>query len=225
MAPPLTAEQLTGQADDHLIPWSTGAANPRLHPMAASALQDLSTAAHEAGFTLAIASGFRDYQRQAQIWNGKWDGSRPVTGGPLPVDEEQRLHAILRWSALPGTSRHHWGSDLDLYASNLLPNETKLQLEPWEYQEGGHQYPFWQWLQQHATKYQFFWPYDQDRGGVAPEPWHLSYAPVSVPALAALTPALVQKALARHPIAGQALVLSQLAELLRRYSYSLSAPS
>ncbi len=25
------------------------------------------------------------------------------------------MQAILRWSALPGASRHHWGTDIDVY--------------------------------------------------------------------------------------------------------------
>ncbi|MBP7548329.1 MAG: M15 family metallopeptidase [Corallincola sp.] len=218
----LTPEQLTGQADDHLVRWSADAANPRLHPAAADALRAMATAAAADGLHLAIASGFRDYQRQALIWNGKWDGSRPLADGPRPQDEQQRLHAILRWSALPGSSRHHWGSDLDLFASNLLPTGTSLQLEPWEYQPGGHQHPLWQWLQRHAAEFGFFWPYDRERGGVAAEPWHLSFGDIARPALAALTPACVAAALLRQPLLGQTTILQALPELLTRYCYNIN---
>ncbi len=34
--------------------------------------------------------------------------------------------------------------------------------------------------------YGFFLPYDRDRGGVQPEPWHLSLAAVAGPALGAM---------------------------------------
>ena len=54
----------------------------------------------------------------------------------LQLGETERLHAILHWSALPGTSRHHWGTDLDIYDPDCLPAGTRLALEPWEY-EGG----------------------------------------------------------------------------------------
>jgi hypothetical protein len=39
----------------------------------------------------------------------------------LQLGETERLHAILHWSALPGTSRHHWGTDLDIYDPTACP--------------------------------------------------------------------------------------------------------
>ncbi len=62
--------------------------------------------------------------------------------------------AILRWSALPGGSRHHWGCDFDVYARNLLPPGTQLQLEPWEYLEG-HQLAFYQWVEANLDSFGF----------------------------------------------------------------------
>ena len=44
---------------------------------------------------------------------------------------------ILRWSALPGGSRHHWGTEIDIFDPDLLPQGQSLQLEPWEYESGG----------------------------------------------------------------------------------------
>ncbi len=92
------------------------------------------------------------------------------------LSDEQKVRAILRWSALPGASRHHWGTDFDIYAGNLLPVDTSLALEPWEYTQG-HQVPFYQWLKNNAGQYGFRFPYQQDRGGVAFEPWHISTMP------------------------------------------------
>lgn len=223
----LSPEQLTGQATDHLLSLQLQADSPllQLQAEAGRALQAMAAAAAADGLQLAVASAFRSYERQALIWNGKWDGSRPLADGPTPTDEQQRLHAILRWSALPGSSRHHWGTDCDLYARNLLPANTQLQLEPWEYAAGGHQAALYQWLQQHAGDFDFFWPYDQERGGVAIEPWHLSYAPLARYALDALTPAVVAAALKRRPLLGQQLILSQLESLLERYCYAVSHPA
>ena len=220
----LSPEQLTGQATSHLISLQLQADGPAVQLQAATAhaLQAMSAAAAADGLQLAVASAFRSYERQALIWNGKWDGSRPLADGPTPEDEQQRLHAILRWSALPGSSRHHWGTDVDLYASNLLPEGCRLQLEPWEYHGDGHQAALYHWLQQHAGRFGFFWPYDADRGGVAVEPWHLSFAPDAAPALAALTTDVVAAALKRQPLLGQALILSQLDALLARYCHAVN---
>jgi len=52
--------------------------------------------------------------RQAEIWNAKAAGLRPVLdANEQPIDtgtlsERELVFAILRWSALPGASRHHW---------------------------------------------------------------------------------------------------------------------
>jgi hypothetical protein len=50
--------------------------------------------------------------------------------------------------------------------------------------------PMHEWLDERIasdTAFGFFRPYDRDRGGVAPERWHLSHGPVSGPLLENLT--------------------------------------
>ena len=70
------------------------------------------------------SSSFRDFARQLQIWNGKFSGERPMfDAGGRParrgaLSPRERIDAILLWSALPGASRHHWGTDLDLIDRN-----------------------------------------------------------------------------------------------------------
>ncbi len=73
-----------------------------------------------AGFDLRIASGFRSLDRQSSIWNRKATGELAVldsSAAPLDIEqlnERELVYAILRWSALPGGSRHHWGTDVDI---------------------------------------------------------------------------------------------------------------
>ena len=146
-------------------------------------LDSLVLDATSAGFDLAVASGFRSVERQCQIWNAKALGLRPVlddTGVPLEVgrlDPEALMFAILRWSALPGTSRHHWGTDIDVFDLAALQTGQSLQLTLAECQ--GPFAPFHQWLDAKLAEpdAQFFRPYKAPFGGVAPEPWHLSFAP------------------------------------------------
>ena len=98
------------------------------------------------------------------------------------LSAEQQLHAILRFSAIPGTSRHHWGTDLDVFDAAALPQDYQLQLSPQEVAPGGMFDPLHCWLDQRMAAgevHGFFRPYGQDRGGVAPERWHLSYAPMA----------------------------------------------
>ncbi len=218
----MTPEQLTGLVDTHLDPIA------RLHPEAAKAFAAMYMAAKDDGIMIDIASGFRDFERQRLIWNNKFNGIRPILdkdAQPLAtagLSIEEKGYAILRWSALPGTSRHHWGTDIDVYSKPLLPSNVKLQLEPWEYQAGGHQYALSLWLQQNAQQYGFFFPYRQDLGGVGIEPWHLSYAPVSQYCLSMLTTECIEETLLNQDIAGKEWVINHLDIIHQTYICNIS---
>ncbi|GEA59498.1 M15 family metallopeptidase [Vibrio comitans] len=220
-------QQLTGLSQSHLTTLGINERNVLVHRDVASPLLSLVALAKQAGFEVAVASGYRDFERQRLIWNNKYLGLRPILDSEGKVLDaktlsiEERIHAILRWSALPGASRHHWGSDFDLYAHNLLPSETKLQLEPWEYLEG-HQAPFYQWLLSNAQQLGFFFPYSKDKGGVAVEPWHLSHQLTSNIALKQLTQSMLAKTLTQSPIEGSDEVLKHLDSIYTQYITNIS---
>lgn len=218
----ITPAMLTGRSTEHLALLS---GNHRLQPAAVEAFHAMQQAAKAAGFDLQPASSFRDFDRQLAIWNGKFCGERPVLdkdSQPLdiaPLSVAERCAAILRWSALPGASRHHWGSDLDIYDPSLLPAGKKLQLEPWEYQEGGYFYPLHQWLTEHMADFGFYRPFAEDLGGVAIEPWHLSYRPLAQEAERLLTPALLLAAWQDKDVAGAQWLASHLPAIFSRFIY------
>jgi len=183
--PLLTAALLTGR-DDNFIDHAS--LERPVHRDLVEAWRALVQDARRAGFDLAIASGYRDYQRQLTIWNAKAQGERPVfdsNGNPLQLadlDEWGRLQAILRWSALPGASRHHWGTDIDVYDKAAVPDHYRVQLTPDEVADDGPFGPLHRWLDERIAgdaARDFFRPYAHDRGGVAPERWHLSYTPIA----------------------------------------------
>lgn len=155
----------------------------RVHRDLVEPLQTLYQKSTEAGFELAVASGFRSVERQCEIWNAKAQGIRPVlddAGGPLDIttlDRDELMFAILRWSALPGASRHHWGTDIDVYDRAALPKGQSLQLTVAECQGPFAHFHQWLDLELADPDAQFFRPYVSPIGGVAPEPWHLSFAP------------------------------------------------
>lgn len=157
----------------------------RIHRDLLGPLAALVAEAADAGFELALASGFRSVERQCHIWNAKSCGERPVLddeGKVLNVHEmtpEKLVFAILRWSALPGTSRHHWGTDFDVYDRASLPEGVSVQLTLEEC--CGPMAAFHSWLNDYLSRpsTQFFRPYVRPVGGVAPEPWHLSFAPLA----------------------------------------------
>jgi len=223
----LGALELTGRSRTHV----RELAEPQcmLHPDALVALLALRTAARGAGIELLPVSSFRDFDAQRAIWNGKYRGERPLLdrdNRPLVAAQllpAERVAAILCWSALPGASRHHWGSDFDVIDRNALPAGERVQLLDSEYAASGRYARLSAWLAAHAADYGFFHPYDRDRGGVLPEPWHLSYAPVAQPALAALTPALLAAALAGADIEGWEVIAPRLPEYHERYVAAVAA--
>lgn len=220
-------EQLTGKTTSHLKETAVGAKNFLVHPDVVDDLLALHQAAQHAGFNLHIASGFRDFARQQTIWNNKMAGKRAILDtNNQPIDheslsEEEKIFAILRWSALPGASRHHWGCEFDVYDRTALPPSTQLQLEPWEYFTG-HQADFYQWLQQHLTEFGFFFPYARDLGGVAVEPWHISHIQTAQQCQQQLTPDLLQQQWFSEHILGKEFILQQLDKIYARYIVNIS---
>ena len=184
---PLAWAALTGQQPESSLASLPGHTNVWLHPDVIAPLLALQDKAARQGFQLKVASGFRSFERQRLIWNGKACGSRPVMdaeGQALDMNclnDEQKLFAILRWSAIPGCSRHHWGTDMDVYDAAAVADDYVLQLTPAETTGEGPFAPFHNWLDQELAQpsCEFYRPYAVDCGGIAPERWHLSHQPTA----------------------------------------------
>lgn len=149
---------------------------------------ELVDAAQAAGFSPRIVSGYRDFNRQLNIWNNKASGQRILLnddGQVLDVNQlslAELVQALMRFSAIPGASRHHWGSDIDIYDAAAVPDDYEVQLTPQEVSGNGVFSAFHNWLDRYLESSHnpgFFRPYQIDTGGVAPERWHLSFAPVA----------------------------------------------
>jgi LAS superfamily LD-carboxypeptidase LdcB len=206
--------QLTGRARTHLVDLADlGCA---VHAHVAAPFAALRRAAAAAGFDLAPVSAFRDFARQLAIWNGKYETSA------LPP--AQRIPAILQWSAVPGLSRHHWGTDFDLIDRKALPPGYRVSLVPPEYAPGGPFHALSEWLEAHAARFGFFRPYRGIRSGVQPEPWHFSFAPTAEDARRSYRPAVLAEVLAETPIGGRELILENLSEIHARYMDAIDLP-
>lgn len=132
----------------------------KIHPEVYNSLIDMIDKTQKDNIKLSVVSAFRSYQRQKQIWENKW--------GNRPNDDINHAKNILKWSAFPGTSRHHWGTDVDF---------NSVETAYWKSKEGVKVY---NWLQNNAPKYGFCQTYDDGRQhGYNSEPWHWSYMPVA----------------------------------------------
>jgi len=220
--------ELTGQARSHIIELE----EPRcaLHYEAVASFLAMSDAAKQDGIDLTPRSSFRDFQAQIGIWNRKWAGERPLydrQGALLDrreLSDTAALDAILCWSAIPGGSRHHWGSDVDVIDAAAVPAGYTVELLPREYASDGMFARLSVWLDANMRRFGFYRPYSTDRGGVTPEPWHLSYAPVSQAALESLSLSTLRRVLEASNIAGKPQVLARLPEIYTRFMLAVDAP-
>lgn len=145
----------------------TNKAGIYLQKDALSAFILLSNQAKKDGIHLIILSATRNFVYQKGIWERKWGSSKFSSY----VSGKARAQAILSYSAMPGTSRHHWGTDIDL---NSLSNS---------YFNSGEGEKVYKWLQLNAPKYGFCQVYskkDSSRpDGYEEERWHWSYLPLA----------------------------------------------
>lgn len=224
----MTPAELTGRARTHIV--DVAEPSSALHVHAVAPFMQLRRAAGAEGFDLVAVSTFRDFARQLSIWNRKWSDEVPLNGpdgnplDPAGLSANERVDAILHWSALPGASRHHWGTDLDLIDRRALPAGYRVQLVPAEYTAAGPFARLAEWLEANAARFGFFRPFRGVLSGVQPEPWHFSFAPVAEPARRGLSPALLREALASSDLAGKEVVLPRVEEIHARYVASVDWP-
>lgn len=145
-------------------------------------------AAQADGIALLIRSATRNFDYQRGIWERKWE--RPQYMGWQAVD---KARDILTYSAMPGASRHHWGTDIDL---NSFEND---------WFESGEGAAVYAWLTAHARDYGFHQVYDDKstgRTGYELERWHWSYLPIAGPMLAAFNAKVGLSDLTDAPFSG-----------------------
>jgi len=176
-------DQACGVSDSHVdfVSFERPVHKDLLKPLAY-----LKQCAAQQGFCLEIASGFRSFDRQLAIWNEKALAQRPVLDAdsrPVTLSdltERDRVFAILQWSALPGASRHHWGSEIDVFDQSAVDSNYRLTLTVDETRGSGPFAAFHHWLNNWLSEqHDFYCPYVAGRGWVSPEPWHLSYKPTA----------------------------------------------
>lgn len=121
---------------------------------AATALEQLFAGAKQAGLSLRLASGFRSYAQQSQVYN-----SEVKLYGQTVADTE---------SARPGHSEHQtgWAVDVEDYARTCEVTDCFGTL------------PEGKWVAANAYKYGFIVRYQAGKEaitGYRAEPWHLRY--------------------------------------------------
>ncbi|MFN0047534.1 MAG: M15 family metallopeptidase [Cytophagales bacterium] len=145
---------------------------------AMEAYLEMAYEAQKSGIKLWCPSAYRDFTYQKNIWNAKYKAM-----AKLGMKQHHIVNEILQYSSLPGTSRHHWGTDIDIVDALGYQIENPLNFLNFN-TLGEFQYLKY-WLDNHAKSFGFVEVYTNDstRTGFKYEPWHFSYAPISKPIL------------------------------------------
>lgn len=175
------ATQLNAQEKSYSIDLLTGKQNITTKNKNYNLLNEVSLAyskmqkdALKEGITIQIVSSFRNFERQHYIFKRKYNAYKKKG-----LSETQILYKITEYSTIPGTSRHHWGTDFDIVQK--VTNMPKSLLNENNFNNQGLFCEMKEWMDLNANKYGFYLVYtnDDNRTGFKYEPWHYSYAPIS----------------------------------------------
>jgi LAS superfamily LD-carboxypeptidase LdcB len=127
------------------------------------------------GINFVIKSATRNFDYQKGIWERKWTGVTTLSDGTnlknSTLSDADKALKILEYSSMPGTSRHHWGTDFDL---NAFEND---------YFKTGKGKKEYDWLTDNGPTFGFVQVYTQKGpqrpDGYNEEKWHWSYKPIA----------------------------------------------
>ncbi|MCV6629582.1 MAG: D-alanyl-D-alanine carboxypeptidase family protein [Flavobacteriaceae bacterium] len=138
------------------------------------AFQKMKSAAYEDGISLKVVESYIDFETLALQWDIAFIEANE--GRKLP---EKIIDEMVETIPIPGTSRHHWGTEVDLIQDLRTYQGEALQIEHFE--PDGAFFEMHQWLQKNAADYGFYMVYTKHkkRKGMRYKPWQYSYAPLS----------------------------------------------
>jgi len=187
-----SVDELTGKANIELL-----GKDINLRKEAHDAFIEMKKAAYQDGIDIKVVSSYRGYERQRAIFERKYVNYTEEGMEPL-----QAIDEIIKYSPIPGTSRHHWGTDADLIDGSKRAEGDVLVAE--KFGPGGPFEDFKTWMDDHSEEYGFFLVYTDTpkRRGFKYEPWHYSYAPLSIPMLSAFRRMNILKILEKDDFLG-----------------------
>ncbi len=126
--------------------------------------------AAQEGWHLILVSGYRSFNHQRHIWN-HFDSLYKKTDN---LADKDRVRAVMSLVSVPGLSRHHWGTELDISEASLRGQLVNVHPDT-----PNKVVQFYDWMEQNAPIFGFCKVYLGKRGAVRDEPWHWSYIPFS----------------------------------------------
>ncbi|MBI1972728.1 M15 family metallopeptidase, partial [Candidatus Woesearchaeota archaeon] len=146
----------------------------------------MKAAAETDGFILNAVSGYRTFNTQLDIWNNKF--------ASFSGTDQEKAKKTAEFSAVPGMSRHHWGTEIDINSVDPSYWQNNVAL--------------YGWLVSNAPTYGFCQSYDKDRGVVKTEKWHWSYKPISKQLTQQYSDTIIAQDITGLDIAGETTIVS-----------------
>ncbi len=189
-----TLSQLIGKGNPDII---GNTYTTKMQKDAKQAFLRMKTEAKKDGINIEVVSAYRSFDRQREIFEKKY--KKYTSQGETP---ENAIKKIIEYSTIPGTSRHHWGTDLDLIDGGVPRPKQVLQAD--HFHGEGVFCKFKEWMDANSERFGFYLVYTDapTRKGFKYEPWHYSYAPVSVPMLQKYKQLEIKKIIQQEQVLG-----------------------
>lgn len=170
----------------------------RLLKRAHEAFLDMNSAAHKNNMSIRVVSSYRSFNHQNLIWTRKYNRYRS-----RKLSSRTAVNYNIRYTAIPGSSRHHWGTEIDVVNGKI--KTSKYPLNTKHFHGYGIYKDFREWMDENAYKFGFYRVYTNDhtRRGFKYEPWHYSFAELARPMLQEYSERNVQKILKDQELLGK----------------------
>ena len=180
-----------------------------LRPAAATAFDKMRAAAAKEGIDFQVVSSYRSYAHQNRIWERKY--KQYTSEGLSP---SQAIDKIIAYSTIPGTSRHHWGTDVDIVDASA--KATGDLLVPSKFHGNGPFCRFKEWMDKNANEFGFYLVYTDNAGrnGFKYEPWHYSFRALSLDYLKAYKKLDIKEVLKEQKLLGSEAFIG---DFIKRY--------
>ncbi len=183
----------------------------KLLPEVAKQFELMKEEAKKVGFKIHVVSSYRNFTYQNGIWQRKYKANQAKK-----LSGKQNIEKIIEYSTIPGTSRHHWGTDLDIIeATNGIPADP---LNEKHFNKGGSMHQFKLWLDENASKFGFYLVYSNhdERKGFKYEPLHFTYKVISQPMLQEYKKLDIKKGLQENKLMGSETFTDEFIEKYRK---------
>ncbi len=170
----------------------------RLLKKAHQAFLEMNYEARKSGMNIRVVSSYRSFNHQNLIWERKYKRYRSRKLTP-----KEAVFSNIRYTAIPGSSRHHWGTEIDVVNGSIKTSRYPLSTK--NFHGYGIYKSFREWMDANAHKFGYYQVYTNDhtRKGFKYEPWHYSFAELGKPMLKAYREREVQELLKKQELLGR----------------------